>query len=120
MSEPKSFMRDVLVLFFKYANDMQNQAPPITAPNGAGLKILYLNDYASVKQFHYAIQVAIHGYDRDSDGKWRVPPAQRLRKQGGGAEDWVASAPHPMPPDGRMPQQAIDIFDQWVRDGMLP
>jgi len=25
-----------------------------------------------------------------------------------------------MPPDGRMPQQAIDIFDQWVRDGMLP
>jgi hypothetical protein len=118
MSQPISFQRDVMGLFYKYAADMAQVS--INTPEHK-LRIPVLNDYQSVKNFHYQIQIALHGYDYDAgSGEWLVPEAQRLPSNGGQPGEWVMSAPHPMPPDGRMPQLGIDLFDQWVRDGMLP
>lgn len=119
MHAPTSFNRDIKGLFYKYASDMQGV--PLSTPDG-DVRRLILNDYLSVKDFHAMIQVALHGYDYDGrSGRWLVPEPQRLPKAGGAGDDrWVRFAQHPMPPDGRMPQQGIDLFDQWVRDGMLP
>lgn len=119
MNQATSFKRDVQGLFSRYASDMSKVK--LSNPSSTGVRQLYLNDYDSVKAFFYQIQVAIHGYDYDSrNGRWRVSEAHRLPKQGGAKGEYVQSAPHPMPPDGAMPQEGIDIFDQWVRDGMLP
>jgi hypothetical protein len=119
MSERTSFKRDVQGLFSRYVADMNKVK--LSNPASTGVQRLYLNDYASVKAFAWQIQVAIHGYDYDSrNEKWLVDAGHRLRKPGGGEGQYVMSAPHPMPPDGRMPQEGIDIFDQWVRDGMQP
>lgn len=119
MGAPTSFKRDVQGLFSRYVADMNKVK--LNNPSAPGVRLLRLNDYASVKDFHYQIQVALHGYDYDSrSGTWLVGPAHRLPKRGGKAGEYVQSAPHPMPPDGAMPQEGIDIFDQWVRDGMQP
>jgi hypothetical protein len=119
MSELKSFKRDVQGLFSKYVADMDKVQ--VTSPGPSGIGRLRLNDYESVKAFHYQIQVAIHGYDYDGrNNTWLVTAAHRLPATDGGKNKYVQSAPHPMPPDGRLPQEAIDIFDQWVKDGMLP
>ncbi|HEU4818331.1 hypothetical protein [Janthinobacterium sp.] len=119
MSERTSFKRDVQGLFSRYVADMNKVK--LSNPASTGVQRLYLNDYVSVKAFAWQIQVAIHGYDYDSrNEKWLVDAHHRLRKPGGGEGQYVMSAPHPMPPDGRMPQEGIDIFDQWVRDGMQP
>lgn len=119
MGAPTSFKRDVQGLFSKYVADMNKVK--LSNPAASGVRLLRLNEYASVKDFYYQIQVALHGYDYDSrNGKWLVSAAHRLPKRGGKAGEYVQSAPHPMPPDGAMPQEGIDIFDQWVRDGMQP
>ena len=119
MSTPKSFKRDVQGLFSKYVADMNKVK--LNNPSSSGVRLLRLNEYASVKDFYYQIQVALHGYDYDgASGTWRVGAAQRLPKRDGKPGEYVQSAPHPMPPDGPMPQEGIDIFDQWVRDGMQP
>lgn len=111
-----SFKRDVKGLFSKYVDDMKKVSLPL--PDSSGTAKLYLGDYDSVKTFHYQIQVALHGYDYDSrSGTWRVPERQRLPAAEPG--EFVQFAPHPMPPDGRLPQEAIDLFDRWVKDGML-
>jgi hypothetical protein len=110
-----SFKRDVKGLFSKYAADMGTISLPI--PKGEGTAELNLGDYDSVKLFYYPIQVAIHGYDYDADVRATLSDAQLLRDTNG---QLVTSAPHPMPVDNRLPQQAIDIYDQWVRDGMPP
>lgn len=113
-----SFKRDIKGLFSKYVDDMVRVKLPV--PQGRGTRTLHLGDYESVKTFYHQIQISIHGYDFDADKGWLVPPEQRLRVENGGPDEFVSSAPHPMPPDSRMPQEAIDIFDQWVRDGMQP
>ena len=119
MSAPKSFKRDVQGLFSKYVADMNKVK--LNNPSSSGVCLLRLNEYASVKDFYYEIQVALHGYDYDSRSEaWLVGPEHRLPKRGGKPGEYVQSAPHPMPPDGAMPQEGIDIFDQWVRDGMQP
>jgi hypothetical protein len=119
MSELKSFKRDVQGLFSKYVADMNKVK--LNSPGTTGVRLPHLNDYESVKAFHYQIQVSIHGYDYDGrNEQWLVSAAHRLPARDGGKEKYIKSAPHPMPPDGPLPQEAIDIFDQWVRDGMLP
>lgn len=129
MSIPLSFERDIKGLFYKYAQDMQSIALATNTDqdkdqnnDGGDIRHLILNDYQSVKAFHLRIQKSLHGYDYDSNsGRWLVPEPQRLPVPGGSGDDrWLKSAPHPMPPDGPLPQQGIDLFDQWVRDGMLP
>jgi hypothetical protein len=70
--------------------------------------------------------VAIHGYDYLRDGSLR-PGANPLRQRDGNPDEYVKFAPHPMPlqPDDwpaewvRLPQEAIDLYDQWVSAGML-
>ncbi|MED5596809.1 hypothetical protein [Janthinobacterium sp. P210006] len=119
MSAPTSFKRDVQGLFSRYVADMNKVK--LNNPSSSGVRVLRLNEYESVKDFHYQIQVALHGYDYDSrSDTWLVSAEHRLLVQGGRAGEYVRSAPHPMPPDGPMPQEGIDIFDQWVRDGMQP
>ena len=119
MSAPKSFKRDVQGLFSKYVADMNKVK--LNNPSSSGVRLLRLNEYASVKDFYYQIQVALHGYDYDgASGTWRVSAEHRLPQRDGKPGEYVRSAPHPMPPDGPMPQEGIDIFDQWVRDGMQP
>lgn len=116
MSKPKSFKHDVQGLFSKYVTDMQD----IKLATKQGTPQLLLNDYDSVKALAWKIQVSIHGYDYDArNDRWLVDEPHRLRDEKG---EYVKSAPHPMPPEdrGRLPQEAIDIYDQWVRDGMLP
>lgn len=119
MSAPTSFKRDVQGLFSRYVADMNKVK--LNNPSSSGVRVLRLNEYESVKDFHYQIQVALHGYDYDSrSDTWLVSAEHRLLVRGGRAGEYVRSAPHPMPPDGSMPQEGIDIFDQWVRDGMQP
>lgn len=119
MSAPTSFKRDVQGLFSRYVADMNKVK--LNNPSSSGVRVLRLNEYESVKDFHYQIQVALHGYDYDSrSDTWLVSAEHRLLVRGGRAGEYVRSAPHPMPPDGPMPQEGIDIFDQWVRDGMQP
>lgn len=119
MSAPTSFKRDVQGLFSRYVADMNKVK--LNNPSSSGVRVLRLNEYESVKDFHYQIQVALHGYDYDSrTDTWLVSAEHRLLVRGGRAGEYVRSAPHPMPPDGPMPQEGIDIFDQWVRDGMQP
>lgn len=119
MRTPKSFKRDVQGLFSRYVADMNKVK--LNNPSSSGVRLLRLNEYESVKDFHYQIQVALHGYDYDSRSEtWLVSAGHRLLKRGGKAGEYVQSAPHPMPPDGPMPQEGIDIFDQWVKDGMQP
>jgi len=113
-----SFKHDVKGLFSKYVDDMVRVKLPL--PHANGTSTLHLGNYESVKTFYYQIQVSIHGYDYDPENGWQVPPRQRLRVENGGPDEFVTSAPHPLPPDGKMPQEAIDMFDQWVRDGMQP
>lgn len=113
-----SFARDIKGLFAKYINGMTDV--PLATKDGT--RTLQLGDYESVKYFYYQIQVAIHGYDFDRAGKTQIDEKYLLRDANG---NFVKSAPHPMPPeppqgDGRLPQEAINLFDQWVRDGMLP
>ncbi len=113
-----SFARDIKGLFAKYINGMTD----VSLATKEGVKTLQLGNYDSVKYFHYQIQVSIHGYDFDRNGQTQIPPQYWLRDAAGNV---VKSAPHPMPPeppdgDGRLPQEAINLFDQWVRDGMLP
>lgn len=113
-----SFARDIKCLFAKYINDMTD----VPVSNTKGTQTLQLGNYESVKYFYYQIQVAIHGYDFDRAGQTRIDEKYLLRDANG---NFVKSAPHPMPPeppqgDGRLPQEAINLFDQWVRDGMLP
>jgi hypothetical protein len=115
-----SFEKDVKCLFAKYIDDMKN----VKLSTPGGTQTLYLGSYESVKQFYYEIQVAIHGYDFNQ-GQQMVPTSQLLPLRGGQPGQYVTSAPHPMPPQppvggGSLPAQAIAIFDQWVRDGMLP
>jgi len=118
MSNPiTSFKRDVKGLFSKYAADMKAVVLPL--PDGSGTGILNLGDYDSVKLFYYPVQVAIHGYDYDDNVRSTLSDAQLLRDPAD-ASQFVTSAPHPMPPDNRLPQQAIDLYDQWVRDGLQP
>jgi hypothetical protein len=120
---PLSFARDIKPLFSKYILDMNR----VKLGTESGTQSLLLGNYASVKQFYYEIQVSIHGYDFAPDGTQLVPTNKLMRTKDG--SDYVRSAPHPMPPiqplppnlslaDPRLPQQAIDTFDQWVKDGM--
>lgn len=113
-----SFARDIKYLFAKYINGMTDV--PLATKDGT--RTLQLGNYDSVKYFYYQIQVSIHGYDFDREGKTKIDEKYLLRDANG---DFVKFAPHPMPPeppqgDGRLPQEAINLFDQWVRDGMLP
>ncbi|MES2674014.1 MAG: hypothetical protein V4660_07210 [Pseudomonadota bacterium] len=115
-----SFQRDVKCLFAKYIDDMKD----VKVASKEGSRSLQLGSYDSVKSFYYKIQVAIHGYDFDRDGNPLVA-TQHLLMDRDNPGHYVKSAPHPMPPespdgDGRLPQTAIDIFDQWVKDGMQP
>lgn len=113
-----SFERDIKCLFAKYIHDMKN----VNLSSTEGTESLLLGSYESVKFFHYKIQIAIHGYDFGSNGLPLVAEKHLLSDRSNPGH-YVKSAPHPMPPrppdgDGRLPQEAIDIFDQWVKDGM--
>jgi hypothetical protein len=117
-----SFAKDIKPIFAKYVDDMKK----IALASSSGTRKLDLGDYESVKFFSYQIQVAIHGYDYLRDGSLR-PGAKPLLKRGGKPDEYVTFAPHPMPlqPDDwpvewvRLPQEAIDVYDQWVLEGML-
>lgn len=109
-----SFEKDVKCIFAKYAADMCK----VKLASPSGTQVLQLGNYESVKLFYYEIQVAIHGYDFDREGNQRVTNEQLLPVRGGLPGEFVKSAPHPMPVDGPLPQEGIDIYDQWVRDGM--
>ncbi len=109
-----SFEKDVKCLFSKYVADMCK----IKLASPSGTQVLQLGNYESVKLFYYEIQVALHGYDF-VDGVQVVADNQLLPVRGGLPGEFVKSAPHPMPIDGPLPQEGIDIYDQWVRDGML-
>lgn len=112
-----SFEKDLKPIFAKYVEDMKN----VVVASAGGSRKLDLWDYAIVKMFSYEIQVAIHGYDYLRDGSLR-PGAHPLPKRGGQPGEYVKFAPHPMPlqPDNwpvdwvRLPQDAIDTYDQWV------
>ena len=115
-----SFEKNVKCLFAKYIDDMKD----VNVSSNKGTQSLLLGNYESVKEFYYKIQVAIHGYDFDRNGVPLVATRHLLADRNNPGK-YVTSAPHPMPPeppqgDGRLPQYAIDIFDQWVKDGMHP
>ncbi|NDI85699.1 hypothetical protein [Undibacterium crateris] len=112
-----SFKDDIKCLFSKYATAMSG----VKLASESGTKILQLGDYESVKFFYYQIQVAIHGYDYDrKNSKWVVKPEERLPVRGGQQGEFVKEVAHPMPPAGKLPQEAINLYDQWVREGMHP
>jgi hypothetical protein len=119
----RSFQRDIKPIFAKYVDDMKD----IVLATPTGTRALHLGNYDSVKFFAYQIQVAIHGYDYNRDGTTSVPESKRLRKRGGQPGEFVTSAPHPMPDNPqnwpveliRLPQEAIDTYDQWIADGMV-
>ena len=109
-----SFEKDVKGIFSKYVADMDK----IKLATPSGTHLLQLGNYESVKLFYYEIQVAIHGYDF-ADGVQVVADNQLLPVRGGLPGEYVKSAPHPMPMDAALPQEGIDMYDQWVKDGML-
>ncbi|MFZ6770932.1 hypothetical protein ACO0LM_28080 [Undibacterium sp. Di26W] len=112
-----SFKDDIKCLFSKYTAEMDK----VKLATESGTQTLHLGNYESVKFFYYQIQVAIHGYDYDrANGKWLVKSEERLPVRGGKYDEFIKAAPHPMPPSGKLPQEAINIYDQWVREGMLP
>lgn len=94
MAHP-NFADDIKPIFANYVDTMLQ----VMLSDDNGTAPLNLGDYQSVKRFHHAIQVAIHGYEDDSN------------------------APHPMPPpppDGPGPLADADIkkFDDWITIGM--
>lgn len=106
-----SFKNDIKPIFAGYAACMKR----VVLGDTEGTANLALDDYDCVKRFYYQVQVAIHGYDVAVG----APP---LLVKGGPDKGKPVVAPHPMPPGGinkRLKQAEIDLYDQWVEEGML-
>jgi hypothetical protein len=69
-----------------------------------GVFVVDLTDYDTVKCLHKVIAAALNAWERDANGKWKMP--LRPTKQ------------HPMPPGGPLPVEKVDAFLSWVNDGM--
>ena len=107
-----SFKTDIKPIFAKYVACMKG----VQLGDTEGTANLELDDYECVKRFYYQVQVAIHGYDLDV----KAPP---LLVKDGPDRGKPVKAPHSMPPGGsknRLAQAKIDLYDQWVKEGMHP
>ncbi|PXX46795.1 hypothetical protein [Undibacterium pigrum] len=107
-----SFNSDIKPIFARYTACMKR----VVLGDTQGTANLELDDYECVKRFYYQVQVAIHGYD-EAVG---APP---LLVKDGPDKGKPVKASHPMPPGGeksRMDQKKIDLYDQWVKEGMHP
>lgn len=105
-----SFKSDIKPIFANYVTCMKR----VVLGDTQGTANLELDDYECVKRFYYEIQVAIHGYDLEVG----APP---LLVKNGPDKGKPVKAPHPMPPGGsnnRLAQAKIDLYDQWVKEGM--
>ena len=89
MAHP-NFEDDIKPLFANYVDIMLQ----VMLSDDDGTSPLDLGDYQSVKRFHHAIQVSIHGYEPGSN------------------------APHPMPRGGPLPSAQIQTFDDWIGNDM--
>jgi len=121
-----SFAADIIPLFAKYVEDMKD----VQVNTGTGTHALNLSDYDSVKYCHIQIQQAIHGYDflPNTNPPQLRAGASPLPNPNGRPGEYLTYVAHAMPlnvsggPDElvRLPQEAIDTFDAWIVDGMLP
>ncbi|MCH8617540.1 hypothetical protein [Undibacterium sp. TS12] len=105
-----SFKTDIKPIFASYVPCMKR----VVLGDQQGTANLELDNYECVKRFYYEVQVAIHGYDVAVG----APP---LLVKDGPDKGKPAAAPHPMPPGGkekRLKQASIDLYDQWVKEGM--
>jgi hypothetical protein len=84
------FNEDILPIFAPFARCMAN----IDIATDQGVFTVDLQDYERVKLLHEFILTAIRGHD----------PATR--------------SSHPMPPRGPLPPEEIQLFAQWIDDGM--
>jgi hypothetical protein len=84
------FNEDIRPLFAPFAPCMAN----VDIPTDQGVFTVELGDYERVKLLHEYILTAIRGWD----------PA--------------TPSGHPMPPGGPLPPQSINMFAQWIDDGM--
>ncbi len=106
-----SFETDIKPIFADYAACMKR----VVLGDTEGTANLELDNYECVKRFYYQVQVAIHGYDLAVG----APP---LLVKDGPDKGQPVVASHPMPPGGsknRLEQAEIDLYDQWVEEGML-
>ena len=85
-----SFNDDIKPIFSNYVACMKN----VVVADEEGTENLDLSNYETVKRFHHIIHVAIHGHESGS------------------------TAPHRMPPGGPLPDESIQLFDQWIDEGM--
>lgn len=114
-----TFEKDIKPILGKFAGCMKN----VVLTDEEGSENLDLNNYEIVKRFYYQIQVAIHGYDLQK-GQPRPGATPLLVKEGPDKGKYVV-APHAMPPrdqngnERRLPQEQIDLYDQWVAEGLV-
>ena len=75
-----------------------------TIATDEGVFEIDLSDYQSVKRLHTVIAAALDGWERDSNGQWKVPHQKRKDRA--------------MPPGNPLPVEHVDAFLTWVQDGM--
>lgn len=111
-----TFENNIKPILTSFGGCMKN----VVVTDEEGSVNLDLSDYEIVKRFYYKIQVAIHGYDFDSNGH-PLPGAMPLLVKEGKDKGQYVVAPHPMPPGGskrRLNQDDINTYDRWVENGM--
>jgi hypothetical protein len=84
------FNEDIRPMFAPFARCMAN----INIATDEGVFTVDLGDYERVKLLHAFILIAIRGHD----------PA--------------TPSGHPMPPGGPLPPEKIQLFAQWIDEGM--
>lgn len=84
------FNEDIRTIFEPFVDCMKN----IDIGTEEGVFTVDLGDFVTVKRLHDFILTAIRGHD----------PATAVL--------------HPMPPDGPLDKADIDMFAQWIDDGM--
>ena len=84
------FNEDIQPLFEPFARCMKN----ITIGTEEGVFVVNLGDFETVKRLHEFILIAIRVHD----------PA--------------TATSNPMPPDGPLEPEQIEMFAQWIKDGM--
>jgi hypothetical protein len=109
-----SFARDIAPLLTAAGGCMKN----VQLGDDQGTENIDLGNYDIVKRFYYRIQVAIHGHDFDQNTGQPLPGSHPLLVKSGPDAGQFVLAPHPMPPSRRLAQATIDLYDQWVDQGM--
>jgi hypothetical protein len=75
-----------------------------TIATDEGVFEIDLGNYQSVKRLHKVIAVALNAWERDANGKWKVPHRRTKDRA--------------MPPSSPLPVEQVNTFLSWVNDGM--